>query len=150
MPNLVKFREDPDAMLVMSLEDYDEVTGKAARAAIMTKDVVGKKRPLPGSAAPSKGCWSPSTRRAPSICPSSPASTAGPRNRSSASLATSSSATRKATSGKRPTPSREHDLQVPDGADKQINADEKLSPRLSFQERLAKERERKDTEPDLP
>ena len=29
MPNLVKFREDPDAMLVMSLEDYDEVTGKA-------------------------------------------------------------------------------------------------------------------------
>ena len=33
MPNLVKFREDPDAMLVMSLEDYDEVTGKAAKAA---------------------------------------------------------------------------------------------------------------------
>ncbi len=27
MPNLVKFREDPDAMLVMSLEEYDEVTG---------------------------------------------------------------------------------------------------------------------------
>jgi hypothetical protein len=24
MPNLVKFREDPDAMLVMALEDYDE------------------------------------------------------------------------------------------------------------------------------
>ena len=37
MPNLVKFREDPDAMLVMSLEDYDEVTGKAAKAAIMTQ-----------------------------------------------------------------------------------------------------------------
>src|SRR5205807_5466306 len=37
MPNLVKFREDPDAMLVMSLEDYDEVTGMATRAAIMTK-----------------------------------------------------------------------------------------------------------------
>jgi N12 class adenine-specific DNA methylase len=46
MPNLVKFREDPDAMLVMSLEDYDEVTGKAARAAIMTKDVVGKTPPV--------------------------------------------------------------------------------------------------------
>ena len=29
MLNLVKFREDPDAMLVMSLEDYDEATGKA-------------------------------------------------------------------------------------------------------------------------
>ena len=33
MPNIVKFREDPDAMLVMALEDYDEVTGKAAKAA---------------------------------------------------------------------------------------------------------------------
>jgi N12 class adenine-specific DNA methylase len=41
MPNTVKFREDPDAMLVMSLEDYDEVTGKAQKAAIMLKDVVG-------------------------------------------------------------------------------------------------------------
>lgn len=46
MPNLVKFREDPDAMLVMSLEDYDEVTGKAAKAAIMLKDVVGKTPPI--------------------------------------------------------------------------------------------------------
>lgn len=42
MPNLVKFREDPDAMLVMSLEDYDEVTGKATKAVVMTKDVVGR------------------------------------------------------------------------------------------------------------
>jgi N12 class adenine-specific DNA methylase len=42
MPNLVKFKEDPDAMLVMSLEDYDEVTGKATKAAIMLRDVVGK------------------------------------------------------------------------------------------------------------
>ena len=46
MPNLVKFREDPDAMLVMSLEEYDEVTGKATKAAIMTKDVVGKTPPI--------------------------------------------------------------------------------------------------------
>jgi N12 class adenine-specific DNA methylase len=46
MPNLVKFREDPDAMLVMSLEDYDEVTGKAAKAAIMMRDVVGKTPPV--------------------------------------------------------------------------------------------------------
>jgi N12 class adenine-specific DNA methylase len=46
MPNLVKFREDPDAMLVMSLEDYDEVTGKATKAAIMMKDVVGKTPPI--------------------------------------------------------------------------------------------------------
>ncbi|MGA2500336.1 MAG: DEAD/DEAH box helicase family protein, partial [Tepidisphaeraceae bacterium] len=46
MPNLVKFREDPDAMLVMSMEDYDEVTGKATKAAIMTKDVVGKTPPI--------------------------------------------------------------------------------------------------------
>ena len=42
MPNLVKFREDPDAMLVMSLEDYDEATGRARKAAIMMKDVVGQ------------------------------------------------------------------------------------------------------------
>ena len=46
MPNLVKFREDPDAMLVMSLEDYDETTGKAGKAAILQKDVVGKKPPV--------------------------------------------------------------------------------------------------------
>jgi N12 class adenine-specific DNA methylase len=46
MPNLVKFREDPDAMLVMSLEDYDEVTGRAAKAAILKKDVVGPTPPV--------------------------------------------------------------------------------------------------------
>jgi N12 class adenine-specific DNA methylase len=46
MPNLVKFREDPDAMLVMSLEDYDEATGLAAKAAIMLKDVVGRTPPI--------------------------------------------------------------------------------------------------------
>ena len=46
MPNLAKFREDPDAMLVMSLEEYDEVTGKATKAAIMNKDVVGKNPPI--------------------------------------------------------------------------------------------------------
>jgi N12 class adenine-specific DNA methylase len=46
MPNIVKFKEDPDAMLVMSLEDYNEVTGQAAKAAIMQKDVVGKSPPI--------------------------------------------------------------------------------------------------------
>jgi N12 class adenine-specific DNA methylase len=46
MPNLVKFKEDPDAMLVMSLENYDEVTAKATKAAIMTRDVVGKTPPV--------------------------------------------------------------------------------------------------------
>jgi N12 class adenine-specific DNA methylase/SAM-dependent methyltransferase len=46
MPNLVKFREDPDAMLVMSLEEYDEATGTAKKAAIMQKDVVGKTPPV--------------------------------------------------------------------------------------------------------
>ena len=55
MPNLVKFREDPDAMLVMSLEDYDEVTGKAAKAAIMTKDVVGKTPPVTHVASAEEG-----------------------------------------------------------------------------------------------
>jgi N12 class adenine-specific DNA methylase len=46
MPNLVKFKEDPDAMLVMSLEDYDEVTGQATKAAIMLTDVVGRTPPV--------------------------------------------------------------------------------------------------------
>src|SRR5262249_32147618 len=46
MPNLAKFREDPDAMLVMSLEDYDEVTGKAAKASILLRDVVGRTPPV--------------------------------------------------------------------------------------------------------
>jgi N12 class adenine-specific DNA methylase len=46
MPNLVKFREDPDAMLVMSLENYDEATDKATKAAIMLRDVVGKTPPV--------------------------------------------------------------------------------------------------------
>ena len=41
MPNVVKFREDPDAMLVLSLEEYDETTGRAKKAAILEKDVVG-------------------------------------------------------------------------------------------------------------
>ena len=46
MPNLAKFREDPDAMLVMALEEYDEVTGKAVKAPILLKDVVGKSPPV--------------------------------------------------------------------------------------------------------
>jgi hypothetical protein len=33
--NHPKFREDPDAMLVMSLEEYDDITGKAEKAAII-------------------------------------------------------------------------------------------------------------------
>lgn len=54
-PNLVKFIEDPDAMLVMSLEDYDEITGKAAKAAIMTKDVVGRTPPVTKVASAEEG-----------------------------------------------------------------------------------------------
>jgi SAM-dependent methyltransferase len=46
MPNLVKFRDDPDAMLVMSLEEYDETTGKAVKAPILLHDVVGKRPAL--------------------------------------------------------------------------------------------------------
>jgi N12 class adenine-specific DNA methylase len=46
MPNIVKFREDPDAMLVMALEEYDETTGVAKKAPIMLKDVVGKAPPI--------------------------------------------------------------------------------------------------------
>ena len=46
MPNLVKFRDDPDAMLVMALEDYDEGSGTATKAAIMERDVVGRRLPV--------------------------------------------------------------------------------------------------------
>jgi N12 class adenine-specific DNA methylase len=55
MPNIVKFREDPDAMLVLSLEEYDEVTGKAAKAAILKKDVVGKTPPITRVASAEEG-----------------------------------------------------------------------------------------------
>lgn len=43
-PNLVKFREDPDAMLVASLEEYDETSGRATKTAIFDRDVVGPRR----------------------------------------------------------------------------------------------------------
>src|SRR4051812_42051870 len=39
MPNLAKFLEDPDAMLVMALEECDPTSGTAVKAAIMLKDV---------------------------------------------------------------------------------------------------------------
>jgi N12 class adenine-specific DNA methylase len=55
LPNVVKFREDPDAMLVMSLEDYDEITGKAAKAAIMHKDVVGQSPDITSVASAEEG-----------------------------------------------------------------------------------------------
>lgn len=46
MPNVVKFRQDPDAMLVMALEEYDDVTQKAVKAPILLRDVVGKSPPV--------------------------------------------------------------------------------------------------------
>jgi N12 class adenine-specific DNA methylase len=46
LPNLVTFRDDPDAMLVMALEHYDERTGTATKAAIMLHDVVGRRPPI--------------------------------------------------------------------------------------------------------
>ncbi|WP_201750319.1 DEAD/DEAH box helicase family protein [Tautonia marina] len=55
MPNVVKFREDPDAMLVMALEDYDELTGRAAKAAIMSRDVVGRTPPITRVASAEEG-----------------------------------------------------------------------------------------------
>jgi N12 class adenine-specific DNA methylase len=88
MPNLVKFKEDPDAMLVMSLEDYDEVTGKAAKAAIMSRDVVARCRPSPTSAPPRKACWYHSTSMAAFISITSPSSTASRKNRSLPNWAT--------------------------------------------------------------
>ncbi len=46
MPNLARFREDPDAMLVMALEEYDEEAGRAAKALILLRDVVGNTPPV--------------------------------------------------------------------------------------------------------
>lgn len=46
MPNLVKFKDDPDAMLVMALEEYDEEADTAKKAAIMERDVVGRAPPV--------------------------------------------------------------------------------------------------------
>jgi N12 class adenine-specific DNA methylase len=44
-PNLAKFRDDPDSMLVAALEHYDEETGSAERATIFERDVVGDTPP---------------------------------------------------------------------------------------------------------
>jgi N12 class adenine-specific DNA methylase len=55
MPNIVKFRDDPDAMLVMALEEYDEVTGKSAKAPILLRDVVGKSQPITSVASAEEG-----------------------------------------------------------------------------------------------
>jgi len=46
LPNLMTFRDDPDAMLVMSLEAYDEDTDTARKADIMQRDVVGRVPPV--------------------------------------------------------------------------------------------------------
>ena len=89
MPNLVKFREDPDAMLVMALEDYDEVHGQGEpKPPSCSRTWSARPRPSRTSAAPRKGCWSRSTNAARSTCRSSPRSTASPRSRSSPSWAT--------------------------------------------------------------
>lgn len=42
LPNLVVFRRDPDAMLVMALEEYDEETGTVQEAPLLTEDVLGE------------------------------------------------------------------------------------------------------------
>lgn len=46
MPNLLRFRSDPDVYLVMALERYDERTGEATPAAIMHRDVVTAPTPV--------------------------------------------------------------------------------------------------------
>lgn len=46
MPNLVTFRDDPEAVIVMSLEQYDEDTDVATKAAIFSQDVVGHMQPI--------------------------------------------------------------------------------------------------------
>lgn len=55
MPNLAKFREDPDAMLVMALEECDPVSGTATKAPILSRDVVGRPRPVEAVASAEEG-----------------------------------------------------------------------------------------------
>ena len=55
MPNLARFRDDPDAMLVMALEEYDEVTGKAAKAPILLRDAVEPTPPVTSVASAEEG-----------------------------------------------------------------------------------------------
>ena len=86
MPNLVKFRDDPDAMLVMSLEDYDEITGGRQGR----DHAQGRRGPQPAHhlrAQPRKGCWSLNTRGAVDI-PYIASLYSGSRARSSTSWAT--------------------------------------------------------------
>ena len=87
MPNLVKFREDPDAMLVMSLEDYDEVTGKADEGRHHAQGRGrARARPSRPSQSAEEGLLVSLDRAARSTCPSSPRSTASPRRQVIAEL----------------------------------------------------------------
>ena len=88
MPNLVKFREDPDAMLVMALEDYDEVTAKATKAAIMHRDVVGPTPSVTSVATAEEGLLVSLDRKGTVDLPYIATSTASPRRESSPSWAT--------------------------------------------------------------
>ena len=54
-PNLVRFRDDPDSMLVMALEEYDETTGTAAKAPLLLRDVVGPTPPVTRVASAEEG-----------------------------------------------------------------------------------------------
>lgn len=45
MPNLVKFREDPDAQFVMALEDYSEEQEAATKAPLLRRDVLPELQP---------------------------------------------------------------------------------------------------------
>lgn len=46
LPNLAGFNDDPLSTLVMSLENYDEDSGKAEKAAIMSRDVIEAHQPV--------------------------------------------------------------------------------------------------------
>ena len=45
-PNLTSFKDDPDAYLVMALEQYDEKTDTAKKMPIMQRDVIGQTPPV--------------------------------------------------------------------------------------------------------
>ena len=81
MPNLVKFIEDPDAMLVMALEDCDPTSGTAVKAAIMRRDVVGRAPAVTTVASAEEGLLVSLDQKGEVDSPTSPRST-GPKSSS--------------------------------------------------------------------
>jgi len=56
--NTSAFRGDPDLPLLLSLEQYNEETGRATKAAIFRERTIQKHRPTPQVGTARRRCWS--------------------------------------------------------------------------------------------